>query len=202
MQNLDDVPSAGPCPQCGSHRRSAQVSGSAALVGVSAMPGTVTVGYNQEPSWTYQWEIIQRHLARLREQYEGVDTRGNLDVEETVSALLLALNHVSDWLYQDQATGLTKDIVQHHVRKHPTSLGVCKAYANAFKHMRLIQPGWTVARIDSIGIGPNGYKVTLTYGPGNQSHASYARADALDLAERSEQAWRQLLIQHGIPIPG
>jgi hypothetical protein len=201
MQNLDDVPTGDPCPQCGGHRRSAQVSGSAALAAVSAMAGTVRIGYNQEPGWTYQWGIIQRHLARLREEYQGINTRDNIDAEETVHALFLAFNHLADWLHQDQATGLTKATVHTHVRNHPASLGVCRAYANTFKHMKRDSPAQTAARIASIEGGPNGQKITIGHGPGNQSPASYARTDALDLAGQSEQAWRDLLNQHGIPIP-
>jgi hypothetical protein len=201
MQNLDDVPTSDPCPQCGGHRRSAQVFGSAALAAASVMAGTVTIGYNQEPGWTYQWDIIQRHLTRLREQYRGINTRGNIDAEETVIALLLGLNHLADWLHQDQATGLTKATVNTHVRNHPASLGVCRAYANTFKHMKRDRPAQTVARIASIESGPNGQKITIAHGPGNQPPASYARTDALDLAGQSEQAWRDLLTLHGMPIP-
>ena len=38
MQNLDDLPTGDPCPQCGGRRRSAQVFATAALVAVSAAP--------------------------------------------------------------------------------------------------------------------------------------------------------------------
>jgi hypothetical protein len=77
QQDLDDVPVGDPCPQCGGIKRSAVVQGLAALVRVSAMAPTVSIGYTLTPGWAYQWRIIQRHLARLREQYQGIDTRGN-----------------------------------------------------------------------------------------------------------------------------
>ena len=81
QQDLDDVPVGDPCPQCGGNRRSAVVQAQAAMVGVSAMAPTVSIGYSLEPGWAYQWRVIQRHLARLREQYKGINTLGNVDVE-------------------------------------------------------------------------------------------------------------------------
>jgi hypothetical protein len=201
MQNLDDVPVGDPCPHCGGRRSNALAFASAALAAASAMAVTVTIGYNQEPGWSYQWDIAQRHLARLREQYQGINLRGNIDAEETVHALLLALNHLADWLYQDQATGLTKATVDAHVRTHPASLGVCRDYANTLKHMRRGSPAQPVARIAEIESGPSGQKVTIAHGPGNQPPASHARTDARDLAEQCEQSWRNLLTQHNIAIP-
>jgi hypothetical protein len=114
-QNLDDVPLDDPCPQCGGLRRSAVLTAETALAAVSAPAPTVTIGYNPAPGWTYQWSLIQRHLGRLREQYRGIEMRGNTDAEETVYALFLALNHLGDWLYQDQATGLSKTTANAHV---------------------------------------------------------------------------------------
>lgn len=200
-QNLDDVPLDDPCPQCGGLRRSAVVTAGAALAAVSVLPPTVTIGYNPAPGWTYQWSLIQRHLGRLREQYRGVDMRGNTDAEETVHALFLALNHLADWLYQDQATGLSKNTVDAHVSQHSGSLGVSRAYANTLKHMKRTSPTQTVALITSIESGPNGQKVTIAYGAGNQAPSTYAKIDALQLAEQCEQDWRDLLTQHGIALP-
>src|SRR5690349_701993 len=94
QQNLDDVPVGDPCPQCGGNRRSAVVQAQAALSVATAMSASVSVGYNLTPGWTYQWRIVQRHLARLREQYQGINSLGNLDVEETIHALFLSLCHL------------------------------------------------------------------------------------------------------------
>ena len=99
QQNLDDVQPDNPCPQCGGNRRSATVAATAALVGVGAMSVTVSIGYNPSPGWPYQWRVIQRHLARLREQYQGTRMLGNEDTEENVHALFLALFHLYDWLH-------------------------------------------------------------------------------------------------------
>ena len=81
QQNLDDVPVGDPCPQCGGTRRNVVVQLPTARVVVSAMAPTVSIGYSLEPGWAYQWNGIQRHLARLREQYQGINTLGNVDVE-------------------------------------------------------------------------------------------------------------------------
>ena len=119
QQNLDDVPVGDPCPQCGGNRRSAVVEAQAAMVGVSAISASVSIGYNLTPGWAYQWRTIQRHLARLREQYQGINPLGNLDVEETVHALFLSLFHLGDWLHQDQATSLTDTTVNDWINQHP-----------------------------------------------------------------------------------
>ncbi len=201
-RNLDDVPLDDPCPQCGGLRRSAQVSGVAALVGVSAMAGTVTIGYSLEPGWTYQWRSIQRHLIRLRAQYQGTDTAGNVEVEETVHALFLALFHLYDWLHQDRTVqSLDERTLKAFVDQHQNSLSVARDYANTRKHMKRDRPSALIAQITSIESGPNGYTVTIGHGPGNAPITALTGVDALDLAERCEQHWRFLLTQHGIRIP-
>jgi hypothetical protein len=167
MQNLDDVLLYDACPQCGGLRRNARVHAQAARATATALPGSVVIGYDLAPGWTYQWGIIQRNLIRLREQYRGLDTHGNIDAEETVHALFLALNHLSDWLYQDRGTGLQEPTVITFVGQHPASLGVCSAYANTRKHMKRTKPSQPIALIASIETGPNGQKVTIAYGCGS-----------------------------------
>jgi hypothetical protein len=168
MQDLDDVPLDDPCPQCGGLRRSAQVSGEAALVAVAAAAGTVTIGYSQAPGWTYQWRSIQRHLARLRAQYQGSETPGNVEVEETVHALFLALYHLYDWLHQDRAVStLDEPTVKAFVDQHQNSLSVARDYANTRKHMKRNQPNARIAQITSIDSGSSGYTVTIGHGCGS-----------------------------------
>lgn len=65
QQNLDNVPVGDPCPQCGGVRRSAVVQAQAAMVGVSAMALTVSIGYSRQrfraPAWPerddQRWEL-------------------------------------------------------------------------------------------------------------------------------------------------
>ena len=40
----------------------------------------VKIGYSLAPGWTDQWRSIERHLARLREQYQGIGIQGNVDL--------------------------------------------------------------------------------------------------------------------------
>ena len=200
-QYLDGVPLDDPCPQCGGTRRSARVFAEAAQVVAVATAGTVKVGYNLAPGWTYQWRSIQRHLARLREQYQGVGTLGNVDEEETVHALFLALNHLYDWLHQDSAISLDEPTVKAFVGAHPNSLQLCRAYANTRKHVTRDRPGALIAQITSIESGPKGQTVTIGYRPWDQPGALTIEVDALALAEQCEQDWRDLLAQNGISIP-
>lgn len=198
QQNLDDVPTSDPCPQCGGSRRSAVVQAQAAMASASAMAGTVSIGYSLTPGWPYQWRIIQRHLARLREQYQGIDTRGNLDVEETVHALFLSLFHLGDWLQQDDALSLPDKVVNDWIDRHRSSLGLCRAYANTWKHMKRDRPGALIAQITRIESGP---KVTIGHRPHDQPSQSMTEIDGLELAEQSEQDWRDFLKAHSISIP-
>ncbi len=201
QQNLDDVPVGDPCPQCGGARRSAVVPAQAAMAAASAISASATVGYNLEPGWPYQWRILQRHLARLGEQYQGINSLGTLDVEETVHALFLSLLHLGDWLHQDSTIPPTKDMVKDWIDDHPDSLGLCRDYANTWKHMKRNQSGARIAQITEIATGPNGYRVTIGYRPYDQPSQLMTSIDALDLAEQSEQDWREFLRVHSISIP-
>jgi hypothetical protein len=201
QRNLDDVPVGDPCPQCGGSKRSAVVQAQVAMVGVSAIAPTVSIGYSLTPGWAYQWRIIQRHLARLRDQYQDIDTRGNVDVEETVHALFLSLFHLFDWLHQDSALSLSRSVVNNWINQHRDTLGLCRDYANTWKHMVRDSASARVVQITLIESGPNGYKVTLGYRPQGQPQQPMTEVDALDLAERSEQEWRNFLGAHGIAIP-
>jgi len=201
QQNLDDVPVGDPCPQCGGNQRSAVVYAQAAIVGVSAMAPTVSIGYSLEPGWAYQWRGIQRHLARLREQYQGMNTLGNVDVEQTVHSLFLGLYHLYDWLHQDSALSLSSTVVNDWIVQHPDSLGICRAYANTWKHKTRDRPGALIAQITLIESGPNGQKVTIGYRPWDQPSQPMTEVDGLALAEQSEQDWRDFMKMHGISIP-
>jgi hypothetical protein len=199
-QDLDDVPVDDPCPQCGGLRRGAHVSGEAVLVAVAAVAGTVTIGYSLAPGLTYQWRSIQGHLAHLRAQYKGSETPGNVEAEETVHALFLALYHLYDWLHQDRAVPtLDERTVRAFVDQHQISLGVARDYANTRKHMKR-KASARIAQITSINSGPNGYAVTIGHGPGDSPLSALARVDALTLAEECERDWRDLLTRHGMPI--
>jgi hypothetical protein len=200
QQDLDNVPVGDPCPQCGSNRRSAVVHAQAAMAAASAISASATVGYNLEPGWPYQWRILQRHLARLREQYQGINPLGNLDVEETVHALFLSLFHLGDWLHQDSTLRLSSTVVNDWINQHLSSLGLCRDYANTWKHMTRNRTGARIAQITEIA-GPNGYRVTIGYRPYDQPSQPMTSIDALDLAEQSEQDWREFLRVHDISIP-
>lgn len=200
-RSLDDVQPGYPCPQCGGSKRSANVIlSAAALVIAPVLQVGVSIGYNPSPGWSYQWRIIQRHLTRLREQYQGTRMQGNVDVEENVHALMLALNHLFDWLHQDSATSLTKQTVQAWMDSHPDSLALCRDYANTLKHMKRDNPNAVVAQITRIDSGSACQAVTIGYRPSGQPNATMTEVDGLDLAERSEKAWLDLLTAQGIAI--
>jgi hypothetical protein len=146
---------------------------------------SLKIGYNPAPGWTHQWRTIQRHLARLSEQYQDVDVHGNLDVEQTVDALLIALNHLYDWLHQDSAVPLSQPVVEAFVKQHPATLGLVRDYANTLKHMKRRQPSDQTAQITSISIDSNGYKATIGF------RSSLRRGD---------QEWRPSIIHQQLQV--
>ena len=201
QQNLDEVPVGDPCPQCGGTLRNVVVELPTLMTTAAAMAPTVSIGYTLEPGWAYQWNSIQRHLARLREQYQGISTLGNVDVEQNVHSLFLSLFHLYDWLHEDSSLSLSKTVVNDWINQHPDSLGLCRAYANTWKHKTRDWPGALIAQITRVETGPNGQKVTIGYRPWDQPAQPMTEIDGLELAEESEQDWRDFLAAHGIPIP-
>lgn len=200
QQNLDNVSAGDPCPQCGGIHRSVVVQLPVITTVASAMPLTVSIGYNLEPGWAYQWNGIERHLARLREQYHGINTLGNIDVEQTVHSLFLGLFHLYDWLHQDGAVSVSESTVRAWIDQHPDSLGLCRDYANTWKHMKRNQSGARIAQITRIESGSSGQKVTIGYRPWDQPAQPMTEIDGLDLAGQSEQDWRDFLKIHGISL--
>jgi len=201
QQDLDDVSVGDPCPQCGGKRRSAVLQAQATMAAVSAMSVTGSIGYSLEPGWAYQWNGFQRHLARLREQYQGIRILGNVDVEQTVHSLFLGLYHLYDWLYRDSALPLTEPTVKAWINQNPDSLGLCRDYANTWKHTKRNQSGSRIAQIIRIESGSNGQKVMIGYRPWDQPNQPMTEVDGLAAAEQSEQDWHDFLKMHGISIP-
>jgi hypothetical protein len=160
------------------------------------------VGYSPQPIWTEQWQSIQQHLDPLREQYQGIDFRGNFDLNRTVAALLIALSHLYYWLLHDTAVPLGKSALDAFVAEpgHAGTIGLCRAYAYSRKHADGDEPNTLQAEIVSTEAGPTGDTATIGYWRTSQP-GSVSKIDALDLAERSERDWRALLTANGIPIP-
>ena len=168
----------------------------------ASVAGAVRINYSREPIWTEQWQSIQQHLARLREQYQGIDVRDNFDLNRTVAALLIALSHLYDWLLHDTAVALGKSALDAFVAEpgHAGTIGLCRAYANARKQAEGDEPHTLHAEIVSTEAGPTGDTATVGYWRGSRP-GSVSKIDALDLAERSERDWRALLTASGIPVP-
>ena len=168
----------------------------------SAIAGAVRIDYSRQPIWTEQWQAIQQHLGRLREQYQGIDVRGNFDLNRTVAALLIALSHLYYWLLHVTAVPLGKPALDAFVAEpgHAGTIGLCRAYADSRNHAEGGEPDTLHAEIVSTEAGPAGETATIGYW--RQSNpGSVSKIDALVLAERSERDWRVLLTANGIPIP-
>ena len=92
-------------------------------------------------------------------------------------------------------------MVKDWIDQHQNSLGLCRDYANTWKHMTRNRAGARIAQITEIATSPNGYRVTIGYRPYDQPSQPMTPIDALALAEQSEQDWRDFLRMHGISIP-
>jgi hypothetical protein len=199
--NLDEVPVGDPCPECGGTRRTEHFYGSAALAVNAVVSTTISVAYNPTPGWTQQWSSVQYHLRRLREQYSGESPVGNQEMGETVATLMIALWHVSDWLRNDDVTpGSLLKILKpekqffEYIRANVPPLDICNGYANTIKHSKR-KVGWLTARNQTYN--SDGPKMTIIHGRDEMQ-----TIDALELAEQCEQAWRELLTEHQVAIPG
>ncbi len=168
----------------------------------SAVAGAVRIDYSRQPIWTEQWQAIQQYLGRLREQYQGMDVRGNFDLNRTASALLIAISQLYYWLLHDRAVPLGKSALDAFVAEpeHVGTIGVCRAYANTRRPAKGGEPDTLHCEIVSTEAGPTGETATIGYWRKSQPR-SVSKIDALDLAERSERDWRALLTANGIPIP-
>ncbi len=67
--------------------------------------------------------------------------------------------------------------------------------------MKRSRSGARIAQITRIESGPQGQKVTIGCRPWDQPTLPMTEVDGLDLAEQSEQDWRDFLKTHGIPMP-
>jgi hypothetical protein len=202
--DLDDVAEGAPCPRCGGGRRSVNLQAGAAIVVVAAIAPTFEVGYNPEPGWAQQWHTIQYHLARLRQQYSGEREVDNQEMGQTVTALMIALWHLIDWLREDgDIQGplnklLTTGSIYSRIRDDFPALLVCGGFANTVKHSKRRNPCELTAR--NATFSSAGPKMTIRYGLAGDDRAS--NVDALELAEQCEKAWRDLLSEHGVTVPG
>ena len=137
---------------------------------------------------------------RLRAQLDGGETLdSNVEMGETVTALMLAVWHVNDWLEKDDDIPATVKAKLRDVRMI-APLGICNAYANTAKHRTLNDPTRTAARVHEFST--NGPTMTIRYGPGDVAEDSWQTIDALDLAEQCDRAWREWLAKHRVPVPG
>lgn len=152
--------------------------------------------------WTEQWQRIEQHLGRLREQYQGIGVRGGFDLNRTVASALIALSHLHDWLLHDTDVPLGKPALDAFMAEPgpAATIGVCRAYASTRSHAGRGEPDALHAEIVSTETSPAGQTATIGYWRSSQP-GLLRTIDALALAERSERDWRALLTANGLPVP-
>lgn len=141
--------------------------------------------------WQSQWERVGRRLEDVRGVYAG--TPGGTDVAiDKVLSFFETVHALRDWLWNDPASGVTKDDVHTLIGGSPL-LQVCADVANGSKHFELTtsQTGdlsTTIARND----------VAVFVGKGTSAHRFYiasggSERDLLKVAEEAVDEWRKFL---------
>jgi hypothetical protein len=195
--SLDGIPEGDPCPVCGGTQRRKNLSAGAILEAVALVDGlSVSVGHARVPTWATLWAQIERRMARLRELYDPAsDPVSNAVMEDEIDALLTCLNHLGDWLQNDDTLpAFDKETVKKGMTDS-TSLALCRDYANTFKHHTRSNPGARVARLEATTTDARGQSARIRYWSTSEPEQSI---DALDLAAQCHNAWRGWLTREGV----
>jgi hypothetical protein len=195
--NLDHVAVDEPCPACGGTRRSTRAV-SDSVVGVSEeVAPTGAVSWSRP--WHEKWHVVLERLDDLREMYE-TDARklGMDEVGDRVHRFFRECHAVKDWLITDMANipDAVRPAVSKHSRDDP-DLEIGSAVANPQSQMRRGARAVS-ARIADTHLTKEGAHVLIRY----ESLAKGTKyCDALALAEKCVQSWRDMFELHGIVEP-
>jgi hypothetical protein len=170
---IDEAAGAGPCLRCGAENRR---------------------------SWSAKWRSVLGSLGDLREAYE-MDARklGNDDVDARVMRFFSECHDLKDWLITDMVN--VPDSVRPAVLKHArddADLETGSAIATTRTHRGRRGARAVTARIQDTHLTKDGAEVLIRY----ESIAKGTRyCDALALAERCVQSWREFFVAHTIEEP-
>jgi hypothetical protein len=200
--SLDGIPEGHPCPACGNTERQ-NIEGVALVYGLSISFDGLSIfsSHAQVPTWETLWAQIGRRWARLRRMY-GVDhgVSNYAEIEDEVDALLTCLNHLGDWLEHDDSLPSFDEMTVRDGITDRWPLALCRDYVNTFKHhtrrATKPDPDPRSARLESTTITVRGQSVQIWYwSKSDPEHAQ--RIDALDLATKCYDAWREWLTREG-----
>jgi hypothetical protein len=192
-QELTDL--SQPCPNCGSDRQTAHVGLSETVVAVDII-AELTGVFGPDRSWVEKWLSVRKQLERVESActtsgYKGID-----DVKQAFESFFIECDNLAEWLWQDNATGLSKTAVNNY-RYGDRDLRICNGAAVVAKHHTRGDPNAMTARIASVGARPTGVEATLDWAEGSNSGTE----DALKLARRSVASWERFLKSKGLSSP-
>jgi hypothetical protein len=194
---LDDVPVDEPCPQCGGTRRDARIFVHEIGTATEVPTPAIKVGYTLQP-WQQKWRDVQHGLEQVEDAYDITQApqHDNEYVRRVVEDFFKDCRELADWLWQDrQSTGLDEPTVKAYMRGD-RDLNLADAIAQTTKHhTRTMGTDPITARIMDINTDPGGRDVTIAW---SQPSGASGSEDALGLARRCVDAWRQFLAGRGL----
>ncbi len=186
--NLDDVPVGDPCPVCGGPRRSAEAHAGVALMAVSSLKASASVGYNPQRPWQQKWSDVVHGLEVLEEIYRR-DDLGNEDVRRQVEDFFKDCRELADWLKQQAGTPQAMS----YVNTDP-DLMLCDGLAQTVKHHTRSGADPITARISWVH-GGSGVRVEIAW---STPSGATGIEDALALARRCVKSWERFFQQEGL----
>lgn len=182
-ENLDETPSAEPCPSCGSNRRSATAMPDAAAAEASAPGIASSMGYDPHRPWQQKWRDVCHRLDVLRATYRQASLDSD-DVRRQVEDFFQDCCDLAEWLERQVTTSGAMDFF-----KHDKDLRLCDGMSQTRKHhsrdpRRGRDP--VTAWISRARGGAEGACAEIEW---STSSGTGGREDALYLARRCAAAW-------------
>lgn len=173
------------------------VSGSAAVVAVSAIAPRVSVRHTGGWGWESRWLFVTKYLARLNEIYASEKIDSNTDLWAIVNSFMVDCHHLGD-VFAKQL-GLKEQV--RLTRTSSAELELCRDYANVWKHFRR-DGNVRVAYIWEDGDSESGgHYVTIGHRLRDDPDSAQTLVDSLEVARAAWEAWRVFMLNNNISEP-
>ena len=147
------------------------------------------------------WFDMVRSHRMIEQAYAPPSRRSNVEVTDAVNQFFLAADHLVDWLKGDvnRLPGVSVASIEEF-RTKDRDMKICHGYSIAAKHRTRTSEPKLECRWEDVKMFPGGgAQVTLVVADPRLD--SQRRVDALDLATRVLQKWRDWLRSRGVEPP-
>ncbi|MEU0560909.1 hypothetical protein [Dactylosporangium sp. NPDC006015] len=167
-------------------------------VSVTDVVTRVAMTYQPVRPWREHWRRVERYHLRVRAIYDGTAPGNSEDWKDVIFDFFVAAHHLFEWIESDPREPLVVAPVAREWVKADQSLWLAREFSNTYKHHTRstgvpVRIGGTITErgqnsmviewLDPISGVPNAI-------------------DALDLADRCMQAWRNFFVLHGLNPAG